>query len=46
MEVQRFSTDWGALFAGMLIVIIPTIVIYAFLNKKLTEAVNMDALKG
>lgn len=46
MEVQRFSTDWGALFAGMVIVIIPTVVIYAFLNKKLTEAVNVGGLKG
>lgn len=24
MEIQRYSTDWGALFAGMVIVIIPT----------------------
>ncbi|MGL4911117.1 MAG: carbohydrate ABC transporter permease [Romboutsia sp.] len=46
MEVQRFSTDWGALFAGMVIVIIPTIIIYIFLNKKLTEAVNVGGIKG
>ncbi|MBC5995212.1 carbohydrate ABC transporter permease [Romboutsia ilealis] len=46
MEVQRFSTDWGALFAGMVIVIIPTVIVYAFLNKKLTEAVNVGGLKG
>ncbi|WP_286184138.1 carbohydrate ABC transporter permease [Clostridium sp. CCUG 7971] len=46
MEVQRFSTDWGALFAGMVIVIIPTVIVYALLNKKLTEAVNVGGLKG
>ncbi|MGL4914194.1 MAG: carbohydrate ABC transporter permease [Romboutsia sp.] len=46
MEVQRFSTDWGALFAGMVIVIIPTIIIYIFLNKKLTESVNVGGIKG
>lgn len=46
MEVQRFSTDWGALFAGMVIVIIPTVIIYIFLNKKLTEAVNVGGIKG
>lgn len=46
MEVQRFSTDWGALFAGMVIVIIPTVLVYAFLNKKLTESVNVGGLKG
>ena len=46
MEVQRFSTDWGALFAGMVIVMVPTLIIYAFLNKKLTEAANVGGLKG
>ncbi len=46
MEVQRFSTDWGALFAGIVIVIIPTVLVYAVLNKKLTEAVNVGGLKG
>lgn len=46
MEVQRFSTDWGALFAGMVIVIIPTVIIYIFLNKKLTESVNVGGIKG
>ncbi len=46
MEVQRFSTDWGALFAGMVIVIVPTIIVYVIFNKKLTESVNVGGLKG
>lgn len=46
MEIQRYSTDWGALFAGMVIVIIPTVIVYALLNKKLTESVNVGGLKG
>ncbi|MGL4337973.1 MAG: carbohydrate ABC transporter permease [Turicibacter sp.] len=46
MEVQRFSTDWGALFAGMVIVIIPIVIIYSILNEKLTEGVNVGGLKG
>lgn len=46
MEVQRFSTDWGALFAGMVIVIIPIVIIYSILNEKLTEGVNVGGIKG
>lgn len=46
MEVQRFSTDWGALFAGMVIVLIPIVIIYAILNEKLTEGVNVGGIKG
>jgi N-acetylglucosamine transport system permease protein len=46
MEVQRYSTDWGALSAGMVIVIIPTVIVYVLLNKKLTESVNVGGLKG
>ena len=46
MEVQRFSTDWGALFAGMVIVLIPIVIIYVILNEKLTEGVNVGGIKG
>ncbi len=46
MEVQKFSTDWGALFAGMVIVLIPIVIIYVLLNEKLTEGVNVGGIKG
>ncbi len=46
MEVQRFATDWGALFAGMVIVLIPIVIIYMILNEKLTEGVNVGGIKG
>lgn len=46
MEVQRFSTDWGALFAGMVIVLIPIVIMYCILNEKLTEGVNVGGIKG
>lgn len=46
MEIQRYATDWGALFAGLAIVTIPTIVLYAFTQKKLTEGISMGGLKG
>lgn len=46
MEVQRYATDWGALFAGLVIVLAPTVLLYAFMQKKLTEGMQMGGLKG
>lgn len=46
METQKFATDWGALFAGMVIVMVPTMVLYALVQKKLTEGISMGGLKG
>lgn len=46
MEVQRYATDWGALFAGLVIVLLPTVLLYAFTQKKLTEGLQMGGLKG
>ncbi len=46
MEIQRYATDWGALFAGLVIVLLPTVLLYAFTQKKLTEGLQMGGLKG
>ncbi|RAV21048.1 carbohydrate ABC transporter permease [Paenibacillus contaminans] len=46
MEIQRYSTDWGALFAGLVIVMLPTALIYAFLQRKITTGINLGGLKG
>lgn len=46
MEVQKFATDWGALFAGLVIVMLPTMIIYSLVHKKLTEGVNIGGVKG
>ncbi|WP_068777078.1 carbohydrate ABC transporter permease [Paenibacillus sp. FJAT-26967] len=46
MEVQRYATDWGALFAGLVIVMIPTLVLYALLQRKITAGINVGGLKG
>jgi N-acetylglucosamine transport system permease protein len=45
-EVARYATDWGALFAALSIVLIPTIVVYSFTQKKLTEGVTAGGIKG
>ncbi len=46
MEVQKFATDWAALFAALVLVLLPTITLYALTQKKLTEGLSMGGLKG
>lgn len=46
MEQQKFATDWGALFAGMVIVMLPTIILYCIVQKRLTQGISMGGLKG
>ena len=46
MEVQRYATDWGALFAGLVIVMIPSIVFYIIFQNKIIEGINMGGIKG
>ncbi|WP_106766924.1 carbohydrate ABC transporter permease [Paenibacillus faecalis] len=46
MEIQRFSTDWGALFAGLVLVMLPTMLMYALLQRKITAGLNMGGIKG
>lgn len=46
MEVSRYATDWGALFAGLIIVMLPTVIIYAIFQKKITGGLTIGAVKG
>ncbi len=46
MEQQKFATDWGAMFAGMVIVMLPTMILYTIVQRKLTEGISMGGLKG
>jgi N-acetylglucosamine transport system permease protein len=45
-EVARYATDWGALFAALAIILVPTIAVYALTQKKLTSGVMVGGLKG
>ena len=45
-EVQRYSTDWGALFAALVMVLIPTVVLYAIGQRYLIEGINVGGVKG
>jgi N-acetylglucosamine transport system permease protein len=46
MEVQRYATDWSALFAGLVIVLVPTVLVYILVHKKLTEGMMVGGIKG
>lgn len=45
-EVQRYATDWGALFAALIIVLVPTIILYVLGQKQLMQGVNIGGIKG
>lgn len=46
MQIQQYATDWGSLFAGLVIVLVPTIAVYALLQRKLTEGMMLGGVKG
>lgn len=45
MQAQ-YRTDFGLLFAGLVIVIIPTLLAYLVMQRQLTQGITMGALKG
>ena len=45
-EVMTFRTDWGALFAALVIVLIPTIILYAIGQKYLIQGISAGGIKG
>ncbi len=46
LMVQHYETDWGALFAGLVIVMLPTLVVYLIFQRQITEGLTAGALKG
>jgi N-acetylglucosamine transport system permease protein len=46
MTAQRAAADYGRLYAGMVIVVVPVIIIYAVLQKRLAENENSGGVKG
>jgi ABC-type glycerol-3-phosphate transport system permease component len=42
----NYRSDFGLLFAGLVIVMLPTLVVYLFLQRYLTEGITLGALKG
>ena len=46
MEVQKYATDWGALFAGLVIVMVPTVIVYILMQDKITDGLAAGGIKG
>ena len=44
-EVQQRATDWGALFAGLVLVMIPTMIVYAIGQRSLLRGMSFGGLK-
>lgn len=45
-EIQRYATDWGALFAALVLALIPTVIIFAVGQKELVQGLGAGGLKG
>ncbi|MGN7359931.1 carbohydrate ABC transporter permease [Paenibacillus sp. SAF-054] len=45
-EVQRYATDWSALFAALVLVLIPTVLLFLVGQKQLLQGINVGGLKG
>jgi N-acetylglucosamine transport system permease protein len=43
---QQYAADWTGLFAGLVIVMIPTIVFFLILQGRITRGMTVGALKG
>jgi len=44
--VQFYEVDFGALFAGLVIVMLPTLVCYIVLQEQITKGITVGAVKG
>jgi N-acetylglucosamine transport system permease protein len=45
MARQQYHTDWGALFAGMVIVMFPSLIIYLLMQEKITSGIAAGGIK-
>ncbi|HHU89167.1 MAG: carbohydrate ABC transporter permease [Sphaerochaetaceae bacterium] len=45
-ETLQFKTEWGSLFAGLVIIMLPSIIIYALFQKQLTKGLTAGSIKG
>jgi ABC-type glycerol-3-phosphate transport system permease component len=43
---SQYRSDWGVAFAALVLFVIPPLIAYVFLQKKLTKGITMGAVKG
>ena len=44
--VSNYRSDWGMAFAGLVLMMLPTLIAYIFLQKHLTKGITAGAIKG
>lgn len=45
MAVQKTATNYGIMYAGLVIVMLPTLILYILVQKKLTQGMSLGGLK-
>lgn len=46
MAVEKAATNYGIMYAGLVIVMLPTLILYILVQKRLTEGMTLGGLKG
>ena len=46
MAVERTATNYGIMYAGLVIVMLPVLIFYICVQKRLTEGMTLGGLKG
>ncbi|MBS4209250.1 carbohydrate ABC transporter permease [Bacillus sp. FJAT-50079] len=46
MSAERAAVNYGPMFAGMVIVMLPTLILYILVQKRLTQGMTVGGLKG
>ena len=46
VDGMRYSGDWGALFAAVVLVFLPTFLMFIFLSEKIMGGITAGAVKG
>lgn len=46
MQAQRAAANYGQLYAGLVIVMLPTLILYILVQQKLTEGLTVGGVKG
>ena len=45
-QIQQYATDWGAMFAGLVIAMVPTVILFLICEKQLLKGITVGGIKG
>ncbi len=46
MKAQNAAAQYGQMYAGLVMVMLPTLILYICVQKKLTQGMTLGGLKG